>query len=87
VLFYGESKWTFFKDKKLANPEGNLWEEETGIQISEDGLNVTVDEEKWRYVFAEEEFCLSVEDCRKDNFSGIIIYYFEVTQKSPSADW
>jgi hypothetical protein len=53
-----------------------------------DGLNATVDNDGWRYVFAEEEFCLSVEECREDNFSGIIVYYFEVTIMStkPSID-
>jgi hypothetical protein len=78
------------KDKKVGNPKGNHWEDDlsTGIQISDDGLNATIDKEE-RYLFAKEEFCLCVEECRKDNFSGIIVYYFEVTQKSPksSSDW
>jgi hypothetical protein len=71
------------KDKKLANPTVNRWEKEensTGIQISEDGLNVTIPKWQWRNVFTEEEFCLSIEDCRENNFSGLIIYYFEVKQ-------
>jgi hypothetical protein len=70
------------KDKKLANPNGNRWEEETEIQISEDGLNATIDADKWHNVVAEKEFCLSVEHCREDNFPGLIFYYFEVTQMS-----
>jgi hypothetical protein len=83
IILLGQiSNW-----KRPADRDGEITIH--GTQNSEDGLNATTDE--WRYLFAGEEFCLSVQNCREDNFSGIIIYYFEfeVTQKSPksSSDW
>jgi hypothetical protein len=34
-------------------------------------------------IFAEKGFAISGEHYRTDQFPGSIIYYFEVTQKSP----
>jgi hypothetical protein len=74
-----------FKGKKVGNPKRNRWEQATSdTMVSEDGLNATNTTEFYGHCFAEEEFGLSVADCREDNFSGIIIYYFEVTQMSPN---
>lgn len=57
---------------------------DTKVQVSEDGLNVNNNEEKVNFVFAEKAFPISVEYCRKDNFPGTIVNYFEITKMSSS---
>jgi hypothetical protein len=74
-----------FKGKKVGNLKANRWEQAlSDAKISEDGLSATNTTEFYGHCFAVEEFGLSVADCREDNYSGIIIYYFEVTQMSPN---
>jgi hypothetical protein len=80
-------KCNIFKTKRLCNPKGIRWvETKNKAKISEDGLKATSTADRYsrQYVLSEKGFAISGEDCRKDNFPGTIIYYFEVTIASLS---
>jgi hypothetical protein len=71
--------------KKVCNPEKNGWdfEKAEAALLSSNGLQASNNSEKWVNVFAAKGFPISGEGCRPRHFFGTIIYYFEVSQKSP----
>jgi hypothetical protein len=70
------------KTKRIRNPKGNGWEKgNTTATIL--GLKAHNPNKCGRLVFAIEGFAISPEICRKDEFPGTILYYFEVTLTSP----
>jgi hypothetical protein len=79
-----------FKAKRLQNLKGNylLVLTKSKVQISWDRIKfMTCDwfgiDTEWKYIFAKKGFVISEGLSRKDNFTGTIVYYFEVTQSAP----
>jgi hypothetical protein len=71
---------TIFKGKIVANPRGIVWDgSNTAASISECGLKAINNTDDSQWVFATEGYAISGEQCRKENFPGTIVYYFEVT--------
>jgi hypothetical protein len=75
------------KGKRVFNPKENRLIAAKPMQlatISPDGLIATNNKDARVTVFAEQGFVISGENLRKeiDNFTGIILYYFEVTRAS-----
>jgi hypothetical protein len=67
--------------KQLGNPTGNGWKEPNpNAIISLDGLKL--ENKKLLHVFAEQGFDIVRDSREKDNFTGTIVYYFEVKQTS-----
>jgi hypothetical protein len=67
--------------KELGNPKGNGWKEPNpNVTISRDGLKLENTQET--HVYAKQGFNISGDSREKDNFTGTIIYYFEVKQNS-----
>jgi hypothetical protein len=66
------------KTKRVHNPHGNRWKgTNTTATIEADGLSVS-NKFGAPSVFAEQSFPISVPHCRMDEFSGTILYYYEV---------
>jgi hypothetical protein len=75
-----------FFQKQLGNPKGNRFHESNrNVKISQDGLKVEniKDTRPRPHVYAEQGFDISGDSRKEDNFTGTIIYYFEVKQISP----
>jgi hypothetical protein len=73
--------------KKLYNMKGNRWKKSNrNVTISRGGLNLGNTTERRPHVFAEQGFDISGDSRKEDNFTGTIIYYFEVTQMSHARD-
>jgi hypothetical protein len=81
-LCLGKCEWKY-QSKRLCNPEKNGWKvPNTDAIISSNGLLACYNTGEWHNVFSKKGFPISGELCRKDNFPGTILYYFEVTQIS-----
>jgi hypothetical protein len=73
-----------FKGRKVGNPKANKWDATRTIAKILNPLKATcVDKFGWHYLFAEKEFVISGNNCRKDP-GGAILHYFEVTKMSSS---
>jgi hypothetical protein len=85
-IYFEYFKWKF-QSIRLRNPEQNGWEvSNTDAIISFNGLYASDNTGFiWHNVFAKKGFPISGELSRTDNFPGTILYYFEVTQMSTSA--
>ena len=71
--------------KKLGNQTGNNWNATNAmVTISENGLKVSSNMEKWLNVFSEKAFPIAGENSRIDHFPGTILYYFEIIKMSTS---
>jgi hypothetical protein len=69
---------------RVQNPKANRW---TGakVKISGNGLKASTRANPFKYyLVAEKGFIISPEHCRKDNFPGTILYYYEVTKMKSS---
>jgi hypothetical protein len=67
--------------KQLGNPTGNIWKEPNpNAKISRDGLKL--ENKQLQHVYAEKGFDISGDSRKEDNFTGTIIYYFEVQRTS-----
>jgi hypothetical protein len=80
-------KLTIFKNKRLCNPQGNVWNaNNTKATISQDGLSAS-NKGGWKNIFAEKGFAISAgQQCKMGHPpADMILYYYEIKQLSK--DW